>query len=165
MDSFGDNCSKDSGTWSSPPLPACGAGSKPLSRLPRQKLTTALQIPAHGAACLGLEVRASLAVLAAPAALAILATPPALAALADLAALVAVINSSNTSHQQCAPRVVRDSVGGSTMDMWCLDGIGRGSWEWDMSKIVVRAGHPSPRGDESRGCYASFCRCSPVVLD
>ena len=46
LESFGDKCSKDSGTWSSPLLPECGAGPRPLTRLPRQHLTTVLQIPA-----------------------------------------------------------------------------------------------------------------------
>ena len=43
------------------------------------------------------------------------------------------------------------------MDMWCLDGIGRGSWDRDMSRIAVRAGPFPPSRDEARVCYASLC--------
>ena len=33
-------------------------------------------------------------------------------------------------HHHEAPRAVRGSVVGSSMDMWCPDGIGREIWEW-----------------------------------
>ena len=32
-------------------------------------------------------------------------------------------------HHQEAPKTVRDSIGGCSMDMWCPDGIGRESWD------------------------------------
>ena len=32
-------------------------------------------------------------------------------------------------HQHEAPRAVRGSVGGCSMDMWCPYGIGRESWD------------------------------------
>ena len=73
LESFGDNNSKDAATWNPPQFPAWGAGSGPLTWLPRQNLTTVIQIPANGAACLGLEVQAALAALVALAALAALA--------------------------------------------------------------------------------------------
>ena len=37
-------------------------------------------------------------------------------------------------HHHEAPRAVRGSVGGGSMDMWCLYGIGRESW----GRVVLR---------------------------
>ena len=54
------------------------------------------------------------------------------------------------------------------MDMWCLDGIGRGSWDRDMSRIVVRSG-PSPpiKGMKPEAVappFAGVPRSSPVRI-
>ena len=35
-----------------------------------------------------------------------------------------------------APRAVRGSVGGSSIDMWCPYGIGRESWDREVMRIV-----------------------------
>ena len=40
-----------------------------------------------------------------------------------------MIMTMDSYHDHEAPRAVRGSVGGCSMDMWCPDGIGRGSWD------------------------------------
>ena len=35
-------------------------------------------------------------------------------------------------HRHEAPRAVKGSVVGSSMDMWCPDDIGREGWEWEL---------------------------------
>ena len=39
-------------------------------------------------------------------------------------------------HHHEAPRAVRGSVGGCSMDMWCPDGIGRDSWDREVLRVV-----------------------------
>ena len=39
-------------------------------------------------------------------------------------------------HHHEAPRAVRGSVVGSSMDMWCPDGIGREIWDGEVPSIV-----------------------------
>ena len=39
-------------------------------------------------------------------------------------------------HHHAAPRAVRGSVGGCSMDMWCPYGIGRESWDRVVPRIV-----------------------------
>ena len=39
-------------------------------------------------------------------------------------------------HQHEAPRAVRGSVGGCSMDMWCPYGIGREIWDREVLRIV-----------------------------
>ena len=51
-------------------------------------------------------------------------------------------------HHHEAPRAVRGSVGGCSMDMWCPYGIGRGIWDREVLRIVDQ--DPSPlKGDAS----------------
>ena len=39
-------------------------------------------------------------------------------------------------HHHEAPRAVRGSVGGCSMDMWCPYGIGRESWDREVLRLV-----------------------------
>ena len=39
-------------------------------------------------------------------------------------------------HHHEAPRAVRGSVGGCSMDMWCPYGIGRESWDREVRRLV-----------------------------
>ena len=54
-------------------------------------------------------------------------------------------------HHHEAPNIVRDSIGGCSMDMWCPDGIGRESWDREGREGIGRT--PSPE----RGDFASWC--------
>ena len=45
-------------------------------------------------------------------------------------------------HHHEAPRAVRGSVGGSSMDMWCPYGIGRDIWDRVMRMLIDQ--DPSP---------------------
>ena len=39
-------------------------------------------------------------------------------------------------HHHEAPRAVRGSVGGCSMDMWCPDGIRRENWDREVLRVV-----------------------------
>ena len=56
-------------------------------------------------------------------------------------------------HHHEAPRAVRGSVGGCSMDMWCPDGIGRESWDREGREGIGLT--PYPEGEMSlSGCVS-----------
>ena len=57
-------------------------------------------------------------------------------------------------HHHEAPRAVRGSVGGCSMDMWCPHGIVRESWGRVVPGLVDQAPLP-PGGEVALGCSAS----------
>ena len=56
-------------------------------------------------------------------------------------------------HHHEAPRAVRGSVGGCSMDMWCPYGIGRESWDREVLRIVCPP-FPPRGGDLPSGCVS-----------
>ena len=68
-------------------------------------------------------------------------------------------------HHHEAPRAVRGSVGGSSMDMWCPDGIGRESSDREVLRVVCSPFPPRggylPNGCVSlRGCRRGVLQAS-----
>ena len=50
--------------------------------------------------------------------------------------IMIVIMTMVSYHHHEAPRAVRGSVGGCSMDMWCPYGIGREVWDREVLRIV-----------------------------
>ena len=64
-------------------------------------------------------------------------------------------------HHHEAPRAVRGSVGGCSMDMWCPYGIGRESWDREVLRLVDP--DPSPlKGEISLAGVCSLRGCRRI---
>ena len=63
-------------------------------------------------------------------------------------------------HHHEAPRAVRGSVGGCSMDMWCPYGIGRESWDREVPRIVCSPFRP--KGGDLPSWCASLRGCRRV---